>query len=126
MLPFLNGLSTALKASMTLYAPISMNKLAATPESICLRSMPSASGEAYYDGSHIRVVQFQVLTKSINQQTAATAIEGIYDALYRKQFAIAGYKLITLSPIAEPSYLEQLSTGEYTFTSTYRAETIKE
>lgn len=126
MLPFLDGLSTALKANVTLYAPISMNGLAATSESICLRSMPSASGEAYYDGSHIRVVQFQILTKSKNQQTAANAIEGIYDALYRNLFAITGYKLVTLSPIAEPSYLEQLGTGEYIFTSTYRAETIKE
>ena len=126
MLPFLNGLSTALKANFTLYAPISMNGLSVDPESVCLRVMPSAPGEAYYDGTHIRVVQFQILTKSKNQATAAQAIESFYDFLYQKHFTVTGYRIITLSPISEPSYLERLTTGEYIFTSTYRAEIIKE
>ena len=126
MLPFLNGLSTALKANFTLYAPISMNGLSVDPESICLRVMPSAPGEAYYNGTHIRVVQFQILTKSKNQATAAQAIESFCDFLYQKHFTVSGYRIITLSPISEPSYLERLTTGEYIFTSTYRAEIIKE
>ena len=126
MLPFLNGLSTALKANFTLYAPISMNGLSVDPESICLRVMPSATGEAYYNGTHIRVVQFQILTKSKNQATAAQAVESFYDFLYQKRFTVTGYRIITLSPISEPSYLERLTTGEYIFTSTYRAEIIKE
>lgn len=126
MLPFLNGLSTALKANFTLYAPISMNGLSVDPESICLRVMPSATGEAYYNGTHIRVVQFQILTKSKNQATAVQAVESFYDFLYQKHFTVAGYRIITLSPISEPSYLERLTTGEYIFTSTYRAEIIKE
>ena len=126
MLPFLNGLSSALKANFTLYAPISMNGLSVDPESVCLRVMPSATGEAYYNGTHIRVVQFQILTKSKNQATAAQAIESFYDFLYQKRFTVTGYRIITLSPISEPSYLERLTTGEYIFTSTYRAEIIKE
>jgi len=120
------ALKTHLESNMSLFSTVALNGLTAASTSISIGSMPGSLGTRYYDGSRIRVVQFQVLVKNPNPELAMNVSENINDYLDGATFEVKGYKLNSCEVYIDPSWLEKTSSSEHIYTAAYRAEIIKE
>lgn len=125
MFEFYKSLSMYLSANLSLYAPIALSGLDSASNSISIYSMPTASGERFYDNERPRQVMFQMLTKHKEQKMAMDTLEDIANALERISFDIVGYRLENCEVYSEPSFLEKNDKNEYIFTAAFNAVVIK-
>lgn len=123
MMSFFYGVSEHLKGLNLLYAPLKFDLLDTPAESICFRFIPVSPANKMFDGE-IKNVQFQVLTKSKNQEKAYTALSKIRDALELQNEDIQAndFKLIVCECYSEPSFVEKTSASEFIYTALFRAE----
>lgn len=121
MFEFYKSLNIYLSTKLTLYAPIAMSGLDSAPNSISIYSMPTPSGERFYDDERPRQVMFQILTKHKEQTMAMNTLEDIANALERCSFNVAGYQMESCEVYAEPAYLEKTEKNEYIFTAAFNA-----
>jgi len=89
-----------LKTELSLYADVKIGQLSTDQESIALRVMPSGNTN-YYAGKRTRHLQFQILTKSRNYNTASNTLEQIADKLI--EYGCDVY--------SEPSFLQKDEQG---------------
>lgn len=126
MFDFYKALKKYLEMNVQLFAPIALNGLQATPESITITGMPTSAGERRYDRTKQRNNMFQIMTKSKSQQTAMDTLEMIAEMLENGMFTINGYYLTNCEVYSEPAYLETTEKNEYIFTAAFKAEIEKE
>lgn len=126
MFNFYESLKEYLEENLSLHAPIALGGLTSANESIALVSMPSPSDQLFYDRKRPRIIQFQILTKSVKHKTAMNKLEEIASLLDGGFFVVEGYVFDGCEVYSEPSYLETTEKKEFIYTAAFRAELTKE
>lgn len=123
MMSFFYTVTDHLKEAGLLYAPLKLDLLDTSTESISFRFIPVSPAQKMFDGE-IRNVQFQISTKSKNQVKAFDALSAIRDALELKndELQAENFKLIVSECYTEPSFVEKTSASEFIYTALFRAE----
>jgi len=123
MMSFFYALTDHLRVLGLLYAPLKFDLLDTPTESMCFRFIPVLPAKKMFDGE-IKNIQFQVLTKSKNQEKAYTALSKIRDALELQNGDIQAndFKLIVCECYTEPSFVEKTGASEFLYTALFRAE----
>lgn len=115
-----------LETTLTLYSDIALNGLTSNSESITIKEMPSGASLMDFDTDRVRNLQFQVMTKSLNQELAMQTIEQIAESLQNVDIVVVGYRSIYCLINSEPRYLERTNKQEYIFTASFKVEVEKE
>lgn len=131
MLAFVKAVREKLKTELpseVIYSVIRQDMLDKTSDSIAIRVVPSPPGETFLIGS-THQLQFQILTKSKQQEKAINSIEQIsykLDRLYNQGIVSLdnSFTFISCEVYVQPAFVEKNAADEYVYTALFRAEII--